>query len=151
MNINPTPRDPEQGEYVRGHGRLLNTEVTEPPPQPPPKTYYIFESITAHVEVRMNNETIRKGSSYWDFQSEGSSIQSAIEEAKQWIKKFNIKRSSDTYLVVVKKISQVRKVKLKDEVNPYNRIFNAFEYSVINSHVGEKSEVVWNSKKDWKK
>lgn len=60
MTDKPTPRLPDPGEFVRGVGTLLRTEVVPPPPQPPPETDWIFEDMNARGELRRRGRVLEE-------------------------------------------------------------------------------------------
>jgi len=81
--ITNEPRTPEVGDYVRSIGRLLRVEDVTPTP-PPPVKVYVFEDVTARVEIlSASGVLIDERSTYTEFYGEGEAVASAIENAKR--------------------------------------------------------------------
>lgn len=142
-------RLPEKGEFVRHIGRLVDIEEIQPPPQPPPKRDYIFESITAVCEIRFNGETIKELQTLNDFYGLETSVKSAIEEMKEFCTKKNIGPESDIEVVVVRVAEQCRFRPSKNE-NFYDKqffYFNYLDYGSRRDLPDPVKTVVWSSKK----
>jgi hypothetical protein len=119
-------RLPEIGEYVRGDGTLVAVQEIVPPP-PPVNWDYIFEEITARVELRLGTEVLNKVCTLWDAYGLGASVTAATEDAKKYASKRKIGPSSELEVVVIKIIERVRKRPEKDSKNFYNPILQSFE------------------------
>lgn len=148
MNEQINQRIPEVGEYVRGVGTLVKTEEVPPPPQPPPEVDYIFEEITAHCELRLNGKKISEFESLWDAYGKESSVQSAIEAAKEYAKKNGIGAKSDLEVVAVKECDFARK-RPNDKENFYDKNFKSFDSKERGARWDVPAKiitVVWSSK-----
>lgn len=111
------PIIPPMNEWVRGCGKLVAIENVTPPVIE--IIDYIFEAVTARVEVRVNGRVIQKFSTFNDFGGEETSIQLAIDEAKLQAERHG---KSDLMFFVVKITSQIRMRPTPDENthNPYS-------------------------------
>lgn len=119
------PREPAINEYVRGQGTLVAVEDRTPPPPIRTKDW-IFEEITARVELRFGDEVLTSMGTTWDFHGKESSVASAIKDAQQYAKKRGISAKSELEVVVVKIVSQVRK-RPKSRANFYDERFLSFK------------------------
>lgn len=77
-NKDGTPRMPEVGEYVRGLGRLVSLEDVTP--EIKPMTGYIFEDLSATVEMWMNGKKLKECVTFNDIYGFESCIKAALEE-----------------------------------------------------------------------
>ena len=140
-------RLPEIGEYIRGHGTLVAVQDIVPPP-PPVEREYVFEEITARVELRLGNEVLSDLCGTWDFYGKGTSVKTAIEEAQKYAAERKIGPKSDLEVVVVKVIEQIRKQPIKGEENFYDNSFWSFKrldrYKF--DLPGPVESIVWSSK-----
>lgn len=100
------PRIPEIGEFVRGAGTLVRLAAPQPTPTPP--TEYVFERVGARWEVRHKGDVLTKGSSFWDFGGLESSIDAAIDDAREYATLKGITAASELEVVVVKETSCYR-------------------------------------------
>lgn len=145
--MKPSLKIPEIGTYLRGTGTLRAIE--EIPPQPVPPTHdYIFEEITAYVELRLNGKMVSKGGTYWDAYGLGSSVDSAKEEAVKWLKDYAITTASEMEVVVVKVASLQRKHQTHER-NHYEEEYAEFRSRAVGGQwklPDDKKEVVWSSK-----
>lgn len=145
---NPKQRLPEIGEYVRGQGTLIAVQDIVPPP-PPVDRDYIFEEITAKVELRLGAEVLNEVCTLWDAYGLEDSVKSAIEEALQYVSKRKIGPKSDLEVVVIKRVERVRKRPQRSTENFYDGSF----YSFKSLETGSKANlpdpvrtVVWSSR-----
>ena len=149
--MNKTERRlPEMGEYVRGQGTLVAVENIAPPP-PPAGKHYIFEEITARVELRLGSEVLSQICSLWDFFGKETSVATAIREAKEYASERNIGPKSELEVVVIRAVEQVRKLPAKNRGNPYNPDFCLFEPLEIGSKVNlpdPVETVSWSSREE---
>jgi hypothetical protein len=137
---------PAIGEFVRHAGKLIKVEVILPPP-PKPYTEYVFEEISARVELRLGDEVIDKIGTLNDFYGLNTSVETAIEDAQKYTTKRNLTDKSELEVVVVKITEQVRKKKLDRECFFSNSYYD-FEYTGKYYPDDPKpiEEVVWSSR-----
>jgi hypothetical protein len=150
MNPNPKPRLPEIGEYVRGQGTLVAVQEIVPQLLPVDK-YYIFEEISARVELRLGAEVIKHVVTLWDFYGKGKSIEGAIEKAQEYVSKKGIGPQSELEVVVIKIVEQIRKLPNQYGENLRDPTFVSFESSGTGSKANlpdPVEAVVWSSKKE---
>lgn len=143
-------RLPEMGEYVRGQGTLVAVEEIVPPP-PQVDRDYIFEEITAEVELRLGSEVLNHICSLWDAYGKDTSVKSAIEEGKRYASERKIGPGSELEVVVVKTVEQVRKRPKMGQENFYNPDFFLFESLQFGSKVDLPDPVrtvVWSSREE---
>lgn len=142
-------RLPEIGEYVRGQGTLIAVQHIIPPPPPVDKDY-IFEEITAEVKLRLGDEVLNEIASLWDAYGKGTSVESAIEDAKKYASERNIGPKSELEVMVIKIVEQVRKRPEKFSTeNFYDPTFISF----VSLETGSKwnlpdpvETIVWSSR-----
>ena len=142
------PRLPEIGEYVRGQGTLVAVQDIVPPP-PPADRDYIFEEITARVELGPGSEVLKEICTLWDADGLESSVKAAIKGAKKYASQKGIGPKSELEVVVIKHTEQVRKRPDRNAENLYNRDFLSFEYLKYGSKLNlpdPVETVVWSSK-----
>jgi hypothetical protein len=141
-----TPRLPKVGEFVRGHGVLVEIQDVTPKP-PPPEIDYIFESFSARIESRVNGKVLNTHGTLNDFYGRGTCVESAIADAKKIQATYG---ASDVEYVVVKITSRVRqRPQDRREYNFYNKQFVDFEALKWGCHrdlPDDVEEVVWSSK-----
>lgn len=142
-------RTPEQGQFVRGLGRLVRSELVPPPPPPPPVTDYIFEEITARWEVRAGGDVLQVKSTLWDFYGEGTSVSETLAEAKGYAKAKGFGPGSSVEVVAIKIVTQVRK-RMTDSPHPYTEGVAGFQPSPYPSRglPPPQESVVWSSQHD---
>ena len=138
---------PKVGEYVRGVGTLV--EIDTPPP-PPPQKDYIFEESTARIEVRRNGLVMNTHGTRWDYYGLGTSVETAIHDAKKLAKDEGYTPQSECALVVVKIVSYIRKRPGAQENSddPKYREFKALDHGCRLDLPPDSESVVWSSK--WK-
>jgi hypothetical protein len=141
------PRIPKVGEFVRSIGTLVKIDKVQPPP---PKLIdeYIFEQIEARIEVRFNGEKLKDLSTFSDFYGVGTSVDSAIKDAKEYSERRGITKDSDLEVVVIKVVSQYR-AKVSNVENYYDKeyhYFDAFSYGCKRDLPEDIETVVWSSK-----
>ena len=135
---------PNIGEFVRGSGKLLAVETILPIP-PEPHKEYIFEEITARIELRLGHEVVKVLESLNDFYGLETSIKSAIEEAKEYADNRNLSNNSELAVIVIKQISQYRATLSNDE-NYYASKYASFK-SLGSTNLPQPIEtIVWSSK-----
>lgn len=142
------PRLPAIGEYVRGIGKLLAMEELAPKPPPPPEHDYIFEEITAHVELRLNGEQVQTFSAFWDYVGRESSVVDATEQAKEFAARHHLGPSSDLDVVVIRTAAQIRK-QPRNNPNNYDKRFadfNPLEIGCCRDLPDPTETIVWSSK-----
>jgi hypothetical protein len=144
---NSERRLPEIGEYVRGQGTLIAVQEIVPPP-PPVDRDYIFEEITARVELRLGAEVLNEICTLWDAYGLETSVKVATREAQRYASERKIGSGSDLEVVVIKIVEQVRKRPHREE-NFYDKTFSSFK----SLEVGSKANlpdlietVVWSSR-----
>lgn len=145
--MKPSLKIPEIGTYVHGTGILRAVEVIPPKPVPPTHDY-IFEEITAYIELRLNGKMVSKSGTYWDAHHLFSSVDSAKQESKQWLKYYGITPASEMEVVVVK-VTSLRRKNLTDERNHYEKEYAEFRSRAAGGRWNlpdDKKEVVWSSK-----
>jgi hypothetical protein len=143
ISMTRNPRLPEVGEYVRTHGRLVQIEDVTPPVEP--QIDYIFEHMEARVEARVNGVRLKEFGTFNDFYGEGTSINHAIEEAKEQMASLG---KCDVEFVVVKIIAWTR-LRPEPGGNFYESEFRKFRplSSGWRANLPEPiEEVVWSSK-----
>lgn len=143
-------RMPEIGEYVRGQGTLVEIQDIIPPP-PPINKDYIFEEITASVELRLGDEVLNKIYNLWDAYGKGNSVKNAIEKGQEYASKKKIDTKSDLEVVVIKIVEQIRKRPNKFQKNFYDETFYLFDSLETGSKWNLPDPVrtvVWSSR--WK-
>lgn len=148
QKIVSTPREPKVGEYVRGVGTLIAVQEVPPPPPPKPETDYIFEEIGATTEIRLNGNMLTSGASYTDFYGKGTSVETAIEEARDYADRNGITADSDIEVVAIKKVEQARKRSTNKKCFYAKEFLNYEHISRGYDHdLPEKSEeIIWSSK-----
>lgn len=126
-NVQP-PRIPGVGDFVRGVGRLVAVQVIPPPPAPPPETDYIFEEITARVELRRQGKRLNSLGTFNDFYGLETSVSEAIKEAMAWCANNAVGPNSELEVVVLR-IAAQRRFRLDAEKsdNFYDRRFKSFQ------------------------
>jgi hypothetical protein len=120
-------RIPKVGEYVRSVGTLI---LIEQPPTPPvviPPPYYVFEEITARIELRRKGKIIKELYELNDFYGLESSVTTAIKEAQEYAKDNDITPDSEMEVVVVRIAERKRRL-IKDDKNFYDGTFRGFDY-----------------------
>jgi hypothetical protein len=141
-----TPRLPKVGEFVRGHGVLVEIQDVTPKP-PPPEIDYIFESFSARIESRVNGKVLNTHGTLNDFYGRGTCVESAIADAKKIQARYG---ASDVEYVVVKITSRVRqRPQDRREYNFYDKQFVDFEslkWGCRRDLPDDVEEVVWSSK-----
>ena len=149
MNSNSKQFLPEIGEYVRGQGTLVAIQDIVPPPPPVDKDY-IFEEITARVELRLGVEVLNEICTLWDAYGLETSVKVATGEAQRYASERKIGSGSDLEVVVIRIIEQVRKRPHREE-NFYDRTFSSFKSLEVGSKANlpdPVENVVWSSKKE---
>lgn len=150
MDSKSKQRLPEIGEYIRGQGTLVAIQEIIPPP-PPVDRHYIFEEITARIELRLGTEVLNGIGRLWDFYGKESSIDGAIEDAQKYASERKIGPASELEVVVIKIVEQVRKHLKEHEENFYDRTFVSFEPLKFGCKVNlpdPVETVVWSSRKE---
>ena len=136
---------PEIGKFQRNHGTLIKIEdVTL---QPRKELDYIFESVAARVEIRLNGKLVKTCGTYGDIDGFCSSIPNAIEEAKRLKITYG---ETDAEFVVVKIVTQ-RRCRPSNHENFYEKGYRDFAAKEYGSGVDlpeDKEEVVWSSKEE---
>jgi hypothetical protein len=138
---------PRVGEYVRHSGKLVAIEDVTPP-QPPKEIDYIFEEITAKIEVLYNNDVLKSYGEFNDFYGLENSVSSAIEGAKQYAGEKQITKDSELEVRVTKIITQYRKRPM-NKANFYSEEYIDFQIKRYGSqyNLPEPIEtIVWSSK-----
>ncbi len=147
-----SPRLPEPGEFVRGVGTLREIKTIPPPPQPPPKTVYVFEETTAEIQLRLGNKTIQALDTYNDFYGKETSVQAAIDDAREYMRRHRLSKVSDLEVVVVRMVSTaIREPNQLQPENFYDKTFVGFTHSPLCHPEQVETEVVWSSKQKVKK
>ncbi len=145
-----SPRLPEPGEFVRGVGTLREIKTIPPPPQPPPKTVYVFEEMTAETQLRLRTYVIQAFSTFNDYYGKETSVQAAIGDAKKYARRHHLSQASEIEVVVVRRVScATREIDHDHPANFYDDNFVAFQGAP--EHHSETEEVVWSSKQKVKK
>lgn len=116
------PRLPVPGEFVRHHGTLVSTD--QKPPVIPPLEY-IFEEISARIEMRLGDSVLKNLGEYNDFYGLDTSVKAAIEDAKKYAKKYKITPTSDLQMFVVRIVSCYRATAING-FNFYDETFRDF-------------------------
>jgi len=140
-------RLPEIGEYVRGQGTLVAVQDIVLPPPPVDKDY-IFEEITAKVELLLGSEVLNEVCTLWDAYGKETSVKAAIAEAKRYASERKIGPGSDLEVVVIKRVEQVRKRPNREE-NFYDKTFSSFkslEFGRLANLPDRVETVAWSSK-----
>lgn len=136
------PREPNPGEFVRGVGHLLRVEDVTPPP-PPKAEDFIFEQVTARIEIRTpKGKVIKSGPVLTEFYGQGTATESAIEEAKRYIDEY-----APNVIAVVEVREQYRFRPTTDR-NFYDRQFCGFSMTETGSRHGlpdPAEKEVWRS------
>jgi len=129
---------------------LRQIVVVPPPPPPPPTTVYIFEEITARVEIRVKGKFLKSESTFNDFYGVETCIEMAIDEAEKYVERNGIGPRSDIEVVVVKSVRRSpRIVDALDKENFYDKTFIGFrrqETEKYRDPTPGTSEDVWSSK-----
>ena len=144
-------RLPEINEYVRGSGILVAVEDVTPDPPPPVTKVYIFQEIAASIRLLLNGEMVKDFTTFNDFYGKETSISSAIEEAKKYVRKYKIGPTSDAEIIVVRVVSHVKKTMTRKE-NFYDKEFFDFEPLPSGNRWNvppDTEEIVWSSR-TWK-
>ena len=143
-------KKPKIGEFVRHIGKLVSIEKAIPPPLPKPSTDYIFEEVEARCELKLNDEVLKHLVTLNDFYGEGTGVESAIKEMKEYASNRNITRDSDLEVVVTRRTYQVRK-RPTDRSNIYSDEyfnFEQIEYGATTNLIEPTETIVWSSKVD---
>ena len=78
--MSETPRLPSIGEFVRSLGRLVAVEDVVVPPPPPEPQRYVFEEVSARVEIfSLKGVEIGTRSTFNEFYGAGTAVTNAIE------------------------------------------------------------------------
>ena len=139
---------PKVGEFVRHIGKLVSIEEIPPPPPPKLSKDYIFEEIEAQCELRLNGEVIKHIATLSDFYGQGTSVESAIEEMKEYASKRNITKDSDVEVVVIRRVYQTRK-RPNTRSNFYSKEyfdFDNIEHEATSNLIEPIETIVWSSK-----
>lgn len=142
------PRIPNIGEYVRHHGTLVDIEIIEPPPQPPPQKDYIFEEVNSRCETRLGNDVLNKWNHVNDFYGKETSVQDSIEKAKKYAAEKGICPDHSLEVVAVK-ITTRRRMRPTNSENFYDKSFFDFkclEFGSCRDLSGPVETVVWTSR-----
>lgn len=148
--MNQQTRCPNIGEYVGGAGTLVEIQNTQPPP-PPPESDFIFEEVTARVEMWRDKCRISTFSTYWDAYGPDSAVNYAITEAQSVASNQGITADSEVELRVIKIVSRTRKRVMPNFTNYYSRHFPKFEAKSIGSKwemPDDVETIVWSTKTD---
>lgn len=141
---------PQIGDYIRNVGKLIRIETIPPEPQEP-IVDYIFEEISAKIELRASWGKIDDITCLNDFYGLESSIQTAIKEAKEYCSERHITKDSELEVVVIKEVEQFRK-RPTGKLEFWNKEYMDFEHldGYKSTHdLPEKTEtIIWSSKKD---
>ncbi len=146
--MNNQLRLPNIGEFVRNVGTLIKVDEIQPPP-PQIVKEYIFEEISARVEIRFNGEQIKYLETLNDFYGLGTSIESAIEDAKGYATSYKINADNDLEIVVIKIVSQYR-AKQNGRESIYQKEF--YNFSSLDTYDRQRDlpepieTVVWSTK-----
>jgi hypothetical protein len=139
-------RLPNIGEFVRGTGTLVDIQKPEPLPEPPP--CFVFEEIEARYELLLGDEVIKTIATLNDFYGLGTSVSSAIKEAKQYAEQRHITKASDLEVRVVKVITRF-KTSVVLGANYYDNQYPSFQMLRFGAYrdMPEPTElIVWSSK-----
>ena len=143
--MSEAPRLPNIGEYVRNLGRLVAVVEDVPPPSPPPTKRYVFEVVSARVEIlSMSGVKIDTRESLNDFFGEGSAVTAAIKCAREHTEKL----AAGFVVVVVRRIVErqaMRPTPREHEYHPYCHEIRQFDHVVGHYDTNETSEIVWRS------
>lgn len=143
------PRDPYMNEYIRGLGTLVAIDSPVPPPPPPPPSQYIFQSVTAHVQVRLRSGTVlTRLRTYWDYSGHLSSVDDAIQHAKQYADENGITATSDVEVYVQKNTTCERRTR-DPSTNKYSKEtydFIALPHGSRADVPADIEEVVWSTR-----
>ncbi len=101
-------RYPEVGQFIKHIGKLIKVDVINPPP-PPSYEEFIFEEISAKIEVKRFGKLIEGLGEYSDWYGLEDSVKSAIEEAKEYCVENQIGKDSELEVVVTRVATYVRK------------------------------------------
>ena len=139
---------PLVNEYIRGLGRLV--AIQEVPVLPvKPVVDYIFEEVTAEMQMMVNGIKVDDLGTLWDHGGLEDSVVSAIEEAKRFVKAYKLTRKSDAEIIVVRVVTQTRKRPNRECENLYDKTVQHFEHLTTGSHWNVPDPVrtvVWSSK-----
>lgn len=86
MSEKEIPRMPEVGEYVRGIGRLVS--VDDITPEVKQMTGYMFEELSATVEMWMNGNKLKECVTFNDIYGFETCLKAALEEVEDLKKQF---------------------------------------------------------------
>lgn len=138
-------RIPEVGERLRLTGTLVDIQDVTPPP-PAKQLDYVFEEVTARVELAANGHVIDERGTFNDFG--GCAERTAIAEAEKLAKQFG----PGVEVRVVRIVERYRaRPNDYDYEDLYNRGFPKFERLQHGYHAGmpEPTEtIVWSSHKE---
>ena len=144
------PRFPEPGEYVRGNGTLIEV-VDRVPPPPPPAKDYVFETVEARCELRLNDDVLSVHQTLWEFGGKGAAVSEAIKDMTKFMEDNGVGPDSDLEVVVVKVTEQIRMRPTLNcnDYNRYDRQFRSMDSFMAGCYEGlppATEEVVWSSK-----
>ena len=136
-------RLPDVGQYVRDYGTLVQIEDVTPKEI---VLDYIFESMEARLEGRINGKLVKTYSTLSDHYGKNTCVQSAIKEAKTqqaWLGDSNLE------FVVVKVTRRFRmRPSMDNRVNFYDAKFRAMkqlDFGCCRDLPDDIKEDVWSS------
>lgn len=148
MSETEIPKIPDVGDYVRGLGKLVAVEDVTP--QVKPMTGYVFEILSATVEMWANGNKLKECVTFNDLGGEESCLKSAVEEAESLIEHYG----NGVEFRVMKNTDYDCKAPWHEGSNFYDSKFRqfrdmaAFHHGNIYNHMKvpqSKSELYWTS------
>lgn len=136
MQESTIKRIPEIGEYVRGIGTLIRKDNVEPKPTPPPEHEWVFEEVTAEVELLVCDVKVTSYCVFCDGGELNSSIDTAKHEAKKVAVNLKVKADGETEIRVVRIVEHCRK-------QPSDLMPNYYQKDVLNF-----DPLKWGCKRD---
>lgn len=140
-------KTPSVGQYVRGIGTLV--DVLDVTPVPPPKQLeYVFEEVTARMEIWIGGWKVKDHGTLWDAFGYESSVKGAINEAQAFAVARGWNKDSQAEIRVVRIAERRRKTKVNSD-NYYQKEFENFESKSIGccwEMPKPEEKVVWSSR-----
>jgi len=139
-------RMPEIGEYVWDYGKLIAVVDPSHPPEPPPKDW-IFEEITARIEIWLNGGLLKEMNSYCHY-GDKTAVDNALEEVLPFCEREGIGPEHGLEVVIIQVTSQCRcrPVQRENFRQPHLASFQSIECGSKWGLPKDQERVVWSSK-----
>jgi hypothetical protein len=153
----PAPRLPQEGDWIRLTGTMIKKETIQPPP-PPPTVLYLFEEVSAVVELRSPlGDVLTNVGAFNDYHGEGTATASGVEETEKYIVANALSADGDGVYVAVVEVREylyLRPSLGNDKGSFHDKEFRQMER--VARHIPgapplpeTKRRDVWTSRKGW--